>query len=296
MVEYKALELFEQITSPSQWNTHLFLKAKMKSCSTKTKNYLTATKDVEYDFTFKIAESILNKDEAQTLYNQMRQLTKDYRTQAMSLYLQSTTRFPKEENDSIIIDAEDDSEAEPSLYFLKVKRGFLALTIINKAKAKLTEDEYQLLKLGPRFIYNDPKAASRRRTTELTVLKRKIETRFFEKKWTPNLHDTPARRATRQYEQQHKLQDYHKKPDEYMEKTEVYERLHQNDPLPNLIEHTNKYLLNLRLKHWITQRQYEQLSVKPNEMKLTHLYYLPKVHKLGTPLRPILSLDSNIQL
>ncbi|CAF5146250.1 unnamed protein product, partial [Rotaria socialis] len=37
----------------------------------------------------------------------MRQLTKDYRTQAMSLYLQSTTRFPKEENNTII-DTEDD--------------------------------------------------------------------------------------------------------------------------------------------------------------------------------------------
>ncbi|CAF4678970.1 unnamed protein product, partial [Rotaria socialis] len=102
MEEYKALEHFEQIASPTQWNAHLFLKPKMKQWSTKNKNYLAATKRVEYDlppkfisnidFTFKIDESIFNKDEAQTLYNQMRQLTKDYRTQAMSLYLQSTTR------------------------------------------------------------------------------------------------------------------------------------------------------------------------------------------------------------
>ncbi|CAF5067569.1 unnamed protein product, partial [Rotaria socialis] len=56
---------------------------------------------------------------------------------------------------------------------------------MNEAKAKLTVDEYQLLKLGPRFIYNDPRAASRRRATELAVLKRKIETRFFEKKVSP---------------------------------------------------------------------------------------------------------------
>ncbi|CAF5204064.1 unnamed protein product, partial [Rotaria magnacalcarata] len=46
-----------------------------------------------------------------------------------------------------------------------------------------------------------------------------------------------------------KLQHYHKKSDEHMEKTEAYECLHQNDPLPNLIE----------------------------------------PHKLGTPLRPIVS-------
>ncbi|CAF5224042.1 unnamed protein product, partial [Rotaria magnacalcarata] len=62
-----------------------------------------------------------------------------------------------------------------------------------------------------------------------------------------------------------------------------------NDPLPNLIERTNKYLLDLRLAHWITQKQYELLCVKPSEAKLAHLYYLPKTHKPGTPLRPIVS-------
>ncbi|CAF5125290.1 unnamed protein product, partial [Rotaria sp. Silwood1] len=34
----------------------------------------------------------------------------------------------------------------------------------------------------PRFIYNDPQTASRRRTTVLAMLKRKNEARFFEKK------------------------------------------------------------------------------------------------------------------
>ena len=50
---------------------------------------------------------------------------------------------------------------------------------------KLIEDEYQLLKLGPRFIYDDSNTASRRRTTELATLQRKIERRFFEKKVNP---------------------------------------------------------------------------------------------------------------
>ncbi|CAF5228400.1 unnamed protein product, partial [Rotaria magnacalcarata] len=79
---------------------------------------------------------------------------------------------------------------------------------MNEVKAKLTEDEYQLLKLEPRFIYNDPKAASKRRTTELAVLKRKIATRFFEKNLLKNLHDTPARKATRQHEQQREIISY----------------------------------------------------------------------------------------
>ncbi|CAF1368879.1 unnamed protein product, partial [Rotaria sordida] len=64
-------------------------------------------------------------------------------------------------------------------------QGLLAPAIINEAQIQLTEDEYELLKLGPRFIYNNPKTASRRRTIELASLKRKIEARFFEKKVSP---------------------------------------------------------------------------------------------------------------
>jgi hypothetical protein len=74
-----------------------------------------------------------------------------------------------------------------------------------------------------------------------------------------------------------------------MEKTEAYKCLGSNDPLPDLIERTNKYLVNLRLSHWITQKQYEQLCMNPNEVELAHLYYLPKAHKPNTPVRPIVS-------
>ncbi|CAF5058531.1 unnamed protein product, partial [Rotaria magnacalcarata] len=257
----------------------------------------------------------------------------------------------------------------PNTYSI-VGRGFLAPTIINETKTKLSEEEYELLKLGPRFIYNDPKTASRRRATELAILKRKIELRSFEKKVSPGrsvelfiaelnvilqkLHDTSITSTHRQKKQQHKLflsdnplaatqssqsqninsssssfrngkkknyrrlvkrlkhkirsasvvlqrtdkskvfhlgtrQHYQKKSNEYMEKTEAYQCLGVNDPLPNLIERTNKYLLDLRLAHWITQKQYELLCVKPSEAKLAHLYYLPKTHKPGTPLRPIVS-------
>jgi hypothetical protein len=238
---------------------------------------------------------------------------------------------------------------------------------MNEAQAKLTEDEYQLLKLGPRFIYNDPKTASRRRITELATLQRKIESRFFEKKVSPgrsveqfiaelniilqNLHNTSIHNYDQQKPKQHrnipyehflstiesnqfgimnlpiiekkkknysrlvkrlkhkfrstnivlqktdkskvfhlgKFQDYQTKSRAYMEKTEAYKCLGSDNPLPDLIERTNKYLLNLRLTHWITQKQYEQLCINPNEVKLAHLYYLPKAHKPNTPLRPIVS-------
>ncbi|CAF4310077.1 unnamed protein product, partial [Rotaria magnacalcarata] len=99
---FKALEDFEQIATPSQWNIHVLLKPKIKVWSTKNKNYRTVLKRIEYDlppkfisnieFEFKIDESILSPDESQGLHNQMSKMTKDFRTQAMGLYMQSLGR------------------------------------------------------------------------------------------------------------------------------------------------------------------------------------------------------------
>ncbi|CAF3183115.1 unnamed protein product, partial [Rotaria sp. Silwood2] len=365
MDEFKALEEFEQIATPSQWNIHLTLKPKMKLWSTKNKNYLTAVKRVEYDMppkfisktdlSFKIDELIISQDEAQVIYNQMRQITRDFRTQAMTLYVQSLAREHElllNEIKRIIEGFPQDNDegfnAEPGYAAFKQ---YHELPIINEAQIRLTEEEHQLLKLGPRFIYNDPKTASRRRTTELATLQRKIETRFFEKKVSSgrpveefiaeldtllqNLHDTPAisqHRNTSIIQNQsivnhpiikkkknygrlvkrlkHKFrlanailrksdkskvfhigrsEDYRKKSEEYMDKTQAYQCLSTNDPLPDLIQRTNKYLLDLRLAKWITQKQYENLCINPNDVELAHLYYLSKAHKPGTPLRPIVS-------
>ena len=86
-----------------------------------------------------------------------------------------------------------------------------------------------------------------------------------------------------------KVEDYEKKSKEYMEKTQAYQCLGDHDPLPDLIQRTNRYLFELRLAKWITQKHYELLCIKPEETELAHLYYLPKAHKAGTPLRPIIS-------
>jgi hypothetical protein len=86
-----------------------------------------------------------------------------------------------------------------------------------------------------------------------------------------------------------RLDDYQKKSIEYMNKTNAYRCIGTQDPLPDLIQHTNAYLLELRLAKWISQKQYEQLCIKTDEVELAHLYYLPKAHKPGTPLRPIIS-------
>jgi hypothetical protein len=86
-----------------------------------------------------------------------------------------------------------------------------------------------------------------------------------------------------------KKQDYEIKSNEYMAKTKAYQCLDKNDPLPDLVNRTNKYLLDMRLAHWINQKQYEQLTIKLEESELSHLYYLPKSHKINTPLRPIIA-------
>ncbi|CAF1429923.1 unnamed protein product, partial [Rotaria sordida] len=75
MGEFKALEDFEQIATPVQWNTHFLLKPKMKLWLRKNKNYQILSKRVEsdmppktidkVDFSFKIDESIISQDEAQ---------------------------------------------------------------------------------------------------------------------------------------------------------------------------------------------------------------------------------------
>ena len=162
MEEFKSLQDFEQIATPLQWNIHLTLKPKMKIWSTKYKNYQTAVKRVEYDLppkfiekvdlSFKVDEKIIGQEEAQPLYDQMRQITKDFRLKAMTLYVQAVTRehelieaeikqiiegFPKVNND----DGMDDEagfaafkqyhelrekrfqlEAQESIYFLDEQR------------------------------------------------------------------------------------------------------------------------------------------------------------------------------
>ncbi|CAF4241523.1 unnamed protein product, partial [Rotaria sordida] len=58
MEEYKALEDFEQIATPTQWNTHFLLKPKVKLWSTKNKNYQLLSKRVELDIPPKIIDKV----------------------------------------------------------------------------------------------------------------------------------------------------------------------------------------------------------------------------------------------
>ena len=100
--EYKAFEDFEHIAMTSKWEIHFLLKPKMKTWLQKKKNYETTLKCVEYvlspefvstiNFNFKVDESMISPEEVQGTYNQMPKLTKDFRTQATNLYIQSLGR------------------------------------------------------------------------------------------------------------------------------------------------------------------------------------------------------------
>jgi hypothetical protein len=83
--------------------------------------------------------------------------------------------------------------------------------------------------------------------------------------------------------------DYQTKFLEYMKRMQHYQCFGMNDPLSDLIQRTNKHLLDFRLAKWITQKQYEIICIKSDEVEFAHLHYLPKAHKPGTPLRPIIS-------
>jgi hypothetical protein len=74
-----------------------------------------------------------------------------------------------------------------------------------------------------------------------------------------------------------------------MNKTNAYQDLGKINPLESLVERTNKFLYSLWYNKHISQRQYEKLKVNKDEAELAHLYFLPKAHKPGTPLRPIMA-------
>ncbi|CAF4153085.1 unnamed protein product, partial [Adineta steineri] len=219
-------------------------------------------------------------------------------------------------------------QAEQSCHFLDDER------VVGEINTEIAPAP--ILKLGPRFIFNDPRIASQRRTKELSKLRRKLESRFHSKKVNPgrpvqefmneldlilqnyhDIHTNPRlpisnnrnyRRIVKRLKHKFRLtnvilrktdkskvfhlgtlEHYQQRSDEYMDRTQAYQCLGITDPLPDLIQRTNKHLLDLRLAKSLTQKQYEQLCVPTDEAELAHLYYLPKAHKPTTPLRPIIS-------
>ncbi|CAF1091642.1 unnamed protein product, partial [Didymodactylos carnosus] len=82
-------------------------------------------------------------------------------------------------------------------------------------------------------------------------------------------------------------QNYEKKSDIYMARTDAYMEINEH-PLKRMIESTNLWLTDLLSKKRISKTVYEKLK-SPQDCELPHLYYNPKDHKPGAPLRPIVA-------
>jgi hypothetical protein len=81
---------------------------------------------------------------------------------------------------------------------------------------------------------------------------------------------------------------YIKKSIAYMKKTDAYKEIDKS-PLREMIEKTENLLRDLVNKNLLPGKYFEKLKPNREEAELPHLYYNPKDHKVGEPLRPIVS-------
>ncbi len=85
-----------------------------------------------------------------------------------------------------------------------------------------------------------------------------------------------------------KPETYIKKSIAYMQKTDAYLEI-EKSPLGSMIEKTENLLRDLVNRNLLPGKYFEKLNPNREEAELPHLYYNPKDHKIGEPLRPIVS-------
>ena len=81
-------------------------------------------------------------------------------------------------------------------------------------------------------------------------------------------------------------EDYDKKIKSLLEDTSVYEVL-KKDPTQTYKNRMLKFLRKWRREETISQRLYDKIY--PTSEEVPKFYGLPKIHKKGAPLRPIVS-------
>ncbi|CAF1531351.1 unnamed protein product, partial [Adineta steineri] len=81
---------------------------------------------------------------------------------------------------------------------------------------------------------------------------------------------------------------YEHKAEAYRQKTRAYVEL-ESDPLWTVFDKVIHLLNDLRSKKHILAWQHEKMMPKRDKVALAYLYFIPKPHKEGTPLRPIVS-------
>ncbi|CAF1128678.1 unnamed protein product [Rotaria magnacalcarata] len=82
--------------------------------------------------------------------------------------------------------------------------------------------------------------------------------------------------------------DYEKKAEAYRQKTGVYIELYSN-PLWSVFDKVILLLNDLRSNKYILSWQLHKMMPEREKVQLDYLYFIPKPHKTGTPLKPIVS-------
>ncbi|CAF1431400.1 unnamed protein product [Adineta steineri] len=80
--------------------------------------------------------------------------------------------------------------------------------------------------------------------------------------------------------------EFEKKVQQYFMDTNTFIMIKEN-PLPEILNKVTQLLNNLRSKKFILQWQYNEMIPDRKTTELAHLYFNPKTHKDGIPLRPI---------
>lgn len=185
------------------------------------------------------------------------------------------------------------------------------------------------MKLGPKYIPDNPHLAHKRMKNEIDVVMRKVNKISGEHGWTipsqrceffkasltnilTSCHDRyPSsdhlkiiKNLERKFEATKTIirktdkskvfhlgttDDHILKARTYMTRTDAYQDLEGINPLDSLVKRANEFLYALWVNKHITQKHYENLKIQREEAELAHLYFLPKAHKPQTPLRPIVA-------
>ncbi|CAF3197885.1 unnamed protein product [Rotaria sp. Silwood2] len=85
-----------------------------------------------------------------------------------------------------------------------------------------------------------------------------------------------------------KPETYIEKSAQYMSKMNAYKEIDQS-PLEHMIESTEELLIDLVRRKLLPAKYLEKLRPSRTESELPHLYYNPKDHKVGEPLRSIVA-------
>ena len=192
--------------------------------------------------------------------------------------------------------------------------------VINLSKTPLTNEQLSLLQKGPNFaitpkyppidayIMATEQASSRLPTQEVDEFRLGVNRLLKQQQQHNHCNLNPAQcRALTQLKQDNTRvvltvdkgvamvimdqQDYNNKAQALLQDTNTY-RVLNKDPTPQLKNKLITLLKNIKQSGGLSTQKYKQLY--PTSAVPPKFYGLPKIHKTGTPLRPIVSSRGSI--